>query len=368
MTDLFCLINKFFNKSSRLMRFFLLILTVTLLNSLNLSAQTGSISGKIIDSQTGEELIGANILIEGTTLGAATDLYGSYIISNVEAGSHTLTATMVGYARLTISDVIVKSNEVLKLDIILTSEAIEIEEVIVTARMLQDNEASLLKLRQKSNSISDAISSELISRSGSSNAADAMTKVIGASVVGGKYVYVRGLGERYSSTHLNGTELPSADPDKKSFNLDLFPSGILDNIVTIKSFTPDKPGNFSGGIVDIATKSYPEKFTIKLSSTSSYNSAATFNNNFLTYNGGGKDWLGMDDGTRKIPDIFSNPDLIIPSLQTARTNSEQAMLLDEISKSFIPQMSPGVKSAPLNQSYSLSIGDQTDFLGMPVGL
>src|SRR5690606_30532923 len=132
-------------------------------------------------------------------------------------------------------DVEVKTGETIKIDIVLSSETIETEEVVITARLLQDNEASLLKLRQKSNSISDAISSELISRTGSSNAADAMTKVTGASVVGGKYVYVRGLGERYSSTHLNGTELPSADPDKKSFNMDLFPAGVIDNIVTIKS-------------------------------------------------------------------------------------------------------------------------------------
>jgi outer membrane receptor protein involved in Fe transport len=274
---------------------------------------------------------------------------------------------MIGYAKLNVTDVVVEEGSAIKIDLILLPETYETEEVVITARILEDNEASMLKLRQRSNSVSDAISSELISRSGSNNAADAMTKVTGASVVSGKYVYIRGLGERYSSTHLNGAELPSSDPDKKSFNMDLFPSGVLDNIVTIKSFTPDKPGNFSGGIVDIGTKSYPDKFTFKLSSSSSYNNTSSFNDKFLTYSGSRLDWLGMDDGSRKLPKILSNPDLVIPTSSTARFNEEEAQLIDDISKSFIPEMNPGIKSAPLNQSYSFTIGDNISFLDMPLG-
>ena len=282
--------------------------------------ESGSIFGKIVDSMTGEDLIGANLFLEGTTIGAASDLEGNYRITNIPSGIYTLSASMVGYTKLTVAELEIKSGESKKLDISLTSEAIETEEVVVTARMILNNEASLLKNRQKSNSISDAISSELISRSGSSNAGDAMTKVTGASVVDGKYVFVRGLGDRYSSMHLNGTELPSADPDKKAFNMDLFPTGVLDNIVTIKSFTPDKPGNFSGGLVDIATKSYPDVFTLKLSGSSSYNSSVTFNDKFLTYNGCKTDWLGFDDGSRAMPEIFSNPNLVIPTKSSARNN------------------------------------------------
>ncbi len=352
------LLNGFFDKT-------LILILLFTFNSL--AQETGTIIGTIVDKQNGEPLIGANILLEGTTIGAASDINGNYRIANIPAGTYNLIGSMIGYTKMTVTNVEIKNTELVKLDLVLVSEAIETEEVVVTARMILNNEASLLKDRQKSNSVSDAISSELISRSGSSNAGDAMTKVTGASVVGGKYVYIRGLGERYSSTHINGTELPSADPDKKSFNMDLFPTGILDNIVTVKSFTPDKPGNFSGGIVDIGTKSYPEQFTLKLSGSSSYNTSSTFNKNFLTYNGGGSDWLGSDDGSRKIPDILNNPDLVIPSVTTARTNTEQAKLLDEISKSFFPEMSPKKGTAPINQSYSLSIGDQTQLFEMPLG-
>lgn len=366
-TNCFDLLITKINKDKLFNYLQLIILISMLINIQILPQNTGTISGKIVDGNSGEELIGANILLEGTNIGAASDLEGNYRITNIPVGNYTLIASMIGYTKLTVVDINITEGGVFKLDLIMLAEAIETDEVVVTARMIQDNEASLLKLRQKSNSISDAISSELISRSGSSNAADAMTKVTGASVVGGKYVYVRGLGERYSSTHLNGVELPSADPDKKSFNMDLFPTGVLDNIVTLKSFTPDKPGNFSGGIVDIATKSYPDKFTLKLSGSSSYNSVTTFNDNFLTYNGGGQDWFGMDDGTRKIPQILSNSDLTIPSASTARFDPEQAQLIDDISKSFAPEMNPKIKTAPVNQSYSISIGDQTELFNMPLG-
>ena len=343
----------------------MLFITFSFNNSL--AQDKGIIFGKVVDASTGEELIGANIILEGTTTGSATDIEGNFRIQNISPGTYSLIASMIGYSKMIVTQVELKPGENKKLDLALQPEAVETDEVVVTARMILNNEVSLLKNRQKSNSISDAISSELISRLGSSNAGDVMTKVTGASVVDGKYVYVRGLGERYSSMHLNGTELPSADPDKKAFNMDLFPTGVIDNIVTVKSFTPDKPGNFSGGLVDIATKSYPDAFTFKLSGSTSYNSSSTFNNNFLTYHGGGTDWFGMDDGTRKIPDIFSNPNLVIPTKTSAIRDSELSQQLDEISESFPPQMSPGIKTAPVNQSYSLSVGDQINFFNMPLG-
>lgn len=346
---------------------FLLFCFLTLTGT-TLAQENGSLHGKIVDSKTGEELIGANIILEGTTIGAATDVSGNYQMNSVPPGTYNLIASMIGYAKYNVTGLKIKTGEKQKLDLALVSEAYETNEVIVTARMILNNEASLLKDRQKSNSISDAISSELITRSGSSNAGDAMTKVTGASVVDGKYVFVRGLGERYSSMQLNGSELPSADPDKKAFNMDLFPNGVLENIVTVKTFTPDKQGNFSGGLVDIATKSYPDAFTLKLSGSSSYNTTTTFNDNFLTYKGGERDWLGLDDGTRKLPDMLSNPDFVIPTKSSAWRNTENAQTIDNVTNSFSSQMSPNVKTAPVNQSYSISIGDQLELFNMPLGL
>jgi hypothetical protein len=228
--------------------------------------------------------------------------------------------------------------------------------VVIAAKALTNTEASLLAKRQKSVAVSDAISAEEISKSGSGDAASAMKKVTGASVVGGKYVYIRGLGERYSSTMLNGAELPSADPDKKSFQLDLIPGNMLNNINTIKTFTPDKPGSFTGGLVDVTLKSYPEKLSLSLSSSVGYNSIATGNSNFILGNNGGSDYLGFDDGTREMPNQLNNGNIDIPRTSSINT-LEEAVYLDEVSSSFNNIMAPVSASAPVNSSFSLSVGN-----------
>jgi len=347
-------------KKQRLRTLFLLstMIFLTLNNSQINAQENGSIFGKVVDASTGEELIGANILLEGTTIGAATDIEGNYRISNVPPATYKLIASMIGYSKYTVIDLDIKLGEQKKLDLILVSEAYETDEVVVTARMILNNEAALLKSRQKSISVSDAIGSDEMKNSGSNYVGEALKKVVGTSVVDGKYVFVRGLGDRYNVTQLNGVELPSSDPNRKSFQMDLIPTNLLDNIVTLKTFTPNKPGNFSGGIVDIGTKSFPEKFTLKLSMGASYNSQATGNSAFLTYPGGNNDWLGIDDGTRAIPEYFLDPNLKIPSEVASRFDPEKAQILNDVSKSFNSYMSNTQSAPPMNGNMSLALGDQ----------
>lgn len=327
----------------------------------------GKIKGKAVDAQTGEALPGVNVLIEGTTLGAATDIDGLYTINAVPPGTHTVVASMIGYARLRVTNVTVSDNGVAALDFSLKSEVLQQDEVVVEAQALKNTEASLLKNRQKSAAVSDAISAEAISRSGSGSAADAMEQVTGASIVDGKYVYVRGLGDRYMNTQLNGVTLPSANPDRNTVSLDLFPSKLLDNIVTVKTFTPDKPGSFTGGTVDIATRSYPESFSLTVSTSTSFNTQTSLKDNFLTYAGGNKDWLGYDDGARDLPALLADPNAVIPSVGTAFNNAQQAYALDRASRAFSSQLAPTMKSAPIDQSYSFSVGDQVTLFNRPLG-
>ncbi|MBD3168888.1 MAG: TonB-dependent receptor plug domain-containing protein [candidate division Zixibacteria bacterium] len=329
------------------------------------TTEGGKITGHIVDKETGEFLLGATVMLENTTKGTFADLDGSYTLSDVSPGTHTLVIQLMGYSKLTVQQVNVKAGEVTKIDATLKPEPIMGQEVVVIAKSLENTEASLLKRRQRASSISDAISAERLSQTGSGDAADALSRVTGASVVGGKYVYVRGLGERYSSAQLNGTDLPSADPDKKAFQMDLLPANLLENITVIKSFTPDQPGNFSGGIIDIGTKSFPETFTMKISASGSYNSRANFNQDFITYTGGDMDWLGFDDGARDIPDPIKNGD--IPDISFAFNDSETAHELDAISKSFNNVMSPTDKRPPFNGSLSFSIGNQTSMMDRPFG-
>ena len=349
----------------RIIRLLTLIIFVS--TSVLLAQEKGRLTGTIVDNDLGEGLIGVNVFLEGTTMGAATDLDGTYTITGIPVGTYNVVFSSIGFAKSTVTNVVIKPGDVTKVDLVLQPESFQTEEVVITAKAAQNSEAGLLANRQKSISVSDAISAEAISRSGSSNAADAMSKVTGASVVGGKYVYIRGLGDRYSTTQLNGTELPTADPDKKSFNLDLFPSSMLDNLTTIKSYTPDKPGSFTGGLVDVKTKNYPEKFTFNFSASSAYNSNTTFNSDYLTYKGSSTDWLGYDNGKRDLPSALSSSEVKIPTPITARSDKELADELDAYTKAFNSEWAPTSKKAPVNQGYSLSVGDQVKVFDRPFG-
>jgi outer membrane receptor protein involved in Fe transport len=347
-----------------------LIVCFALSLSVNLKAQsTGAITGTVVDAENGETLIGVNIILEGTLIGNNSDLDGNYLIRNIEPGTYTLLVSYVSFQKQTITGVEVRAGETLKLDLTLKPETELLEDVIVTAEAILDNEAGLLRQRQKAVSFSDAISAESISNSGSGDAAGALKKVVGASVVEGKYVYIRGLGDRYTSTHLNGSELPSADPNRKSFQLDIFPSNLLKNIVTLKTFTPDKPGNFSGGLVDIATKDFPERFSFQVSASSGYNTKATFSD-LMIGDPSDTDYLGFDGGRREIPKeirdyIASGRE--IPSLRDTRNDPEAAATLDRLSKGFNNEFSPREQYGTMNQSYGFSIGNQVPVFGKDLG-
>lgn len=328
----------------------------------------GRISGTVVDSETGDPLIGATVTVVGLQLGAMADLEGTFLIRNVPVGQHTVLVSMIGFAQKRVTEIQVDADQVSRIDIAIDQELIVADVVEVTARSLENTEAALLKQRQNALSISDAISAEDISRGAQGDVAAAMTRVTGASVVDGKYVYIRGLGERYSSAQLNGTSLPNTDPNSKSVQMDIFATNLLDNITTEKTFTPDKPGNFTGGSVNVKTKSLPESFTMSFSTSTKYNSQSSFKD-ILSYDGGEYDFLGFDDGTRDIPLALQNPDVEIPSITSALRDPEAAQLLDLYSKSFGDKsMTPTTTEGALGQSYSFSIGNQTTVLDRPFGM
>lgn len=332
------------------------------------SFQKGKIVGVIKDAESGEPLIGANVVVKGFPIGAASNYDGKFEIENIPPGKIDLEISMIGYSMTTVQGIVVSPGKVTRLqEIHLIPEAIEGEEVVITARFIQNTDAALLAKQRESDVVSDGISAEAISRSGSSRAADAMRQVTGASVVDGKYVYIRGLGERYASTQINGVELPSADPEKRSFQMDLIPAALLDNIVVVKTFTPDQPGNFSGGVVNMGLKSFPDKFSLRVNTGLSWNSLTTFQNDFLTYPGSGTDWLGFDNGTRSIPDLLKAEDLQFPSEFETRNNPEKAQLLDKYTKAFSPVMGPSTATAPINNSFGISLGNQIRLFNRTLG-
>ncbi len=349
---------KFFSKI-----FFAFFLISTIIAGQN----TGKISGVVVDAETGEPLIGVNVIVKGTTIGSATDLDGKFLLSKLTPNDYTVVVSMIGYTKQIIKNVKVKEKETTHIEVILQTESYETEEVVISAKAVMNTEASLLAKRQKSIEVSDAVSSEQFEKMGSSNAADAAKQIVGATVVNGKDVFVRGLGDRYTSTNLNGAQIPSADPYKRSGSIDIIPSNLIDNIQAVKSFTPDKPGNFSGGAIDVKTKDFPEMLNISFNTSATYNSAISFNNNGLSYSGSSTDWLGYDDGSRALPDIVGE-DNWTADVGHAQRNNKLADRIDQVTKSFNPEMTPAKSTAPINQSYALSIGNQYNIFGKQFGV
>lgn len=328
------------------------------------------IVGQIVDGKTGEPIVGATVQIADTTIGALTNVDGNYVVKKAPEGTHDLIVRCVGYTKMTVQGVIPAEGDGARYDLVLQPETIESGiTVTVKGEAVRNTDASLLKERQLSLSVSDAISAEAISRSGSGDAAAALTKATGATVVGGKYVYVRGMGDRYTNTRLNNVTLPSPAADKQIAPMDLYPSALLDNIVIEKTFTPDQPGNFAGGSVNLSTKDLTSSRVMKVSSSAGYNTLSTFKGGFLTSPGGSKDWLGYDDGTRDIPDIFKDGSVTIPPPQgPAKKNDDLARVLDQTAKSFNKNMYPIDGYAPLNQKYSLAYGSAVPIFGTNASL
>lgn len=297
-TSLFTFLILSLNKKHRMKNLFLALFSLATTFAI---AQDGIIRGTIIDGGLGETVIGANIAIEGSATGAVTDLDGQFSIE-IAPGTYTLNISYIGYQSLNISEVVVAADKVTALGEISIQEASEeLAEVVVTAKAIKTTEVALLTVKKKSAVMMDGISSARMQLTGDGTAVEAAKRVTGVSIEGGKYVYVRGLGDRYSKTTLNGVDIPGLDPDRNTLQMDIFPTNLIDNIIVSKNFTADMPADFTGGLLNVTTKDFPEEKLFSVSVGLSYNPDMHFNSNYLSYEGGATDFLGYDDGTRELP-------------------------------------------------------------------
>ena len=325
-------------------------------------AQTGTLRGKVTDGETGDALLGATVqmLQDGTLKGGAyTDLEGTYTIS-AAPGNYTLMISYLSYITDTL-EVVATDGEVTfnETTMFLTMEVREDLKVEIVAKANQASDVTLFSKKLNSINTIDGVSADLAARVGAPTAAAAMTRVTGVTVEGGRYVYVRGLGDRYSLTTLNGAEIPGLDPDRNSVQMDIFPSNLLDNIIVYKNFTPDLPGSFSGGLVNVITKDFPERFTLNISGTVGFNTQASNEDQFLSYQTGDTDWLGYDDGTRQIPDFINNlPGGTIPNKNVPNLSITDAQTIADASQEFNGSMFPITDKSGLNYNFQASVGNQ----------
>ncbi|HKJ43601.1 MAG TPA: TonB-dependent receptor [Sunxiuqinia sp.] len=326
-------------------------------------AHTGSIKMTVVDDKTGETLIGATVVIDGTTKGTITDFDGIANLTGVNAGTYNVRVSYISYQTTIVSDVTVEPGTPNVLTVHLNPADLEINEVIVTAKAAKNSENALLTLQKKSPKLFDAITSDQFSKIGVSDAAGALKKVTGVTIASGKYVFVRGLGDRYSKSVLNGSDVPSLDPNKNSVQLDLFPTNLIDNIIVYKTFTPDLPGDFTGGLVDITTKDFPSAFSLQFSLGLEFNPQANLNKDFLAPKGSKTDWLGYDNGFRSLPPEiaqYSASEFPDPYL-----NKDQITTVSRAFKN--RQFQAGKASRFLNHSFSFSVGNQVKFFNKPLG-
>lgn len=311
----------------------------------------GTISGKVVDKSNNEALVGANVMIMNTTTGAISDLDGNFMVKNVPAGTYQLRFSFIAYHAVTVDGVEVAPDAITRLSVALTPSSIQMQEVIVTAQAMKNSEAAVINIQKNSSNMVDGVSAELIRRNSSSDGTDVLKRMTGITIAEGKYAFVRGVGERYNSTLLNGSSLPSTDPEKKSFSYDMFPANLIENLLTSKTATPDKPADFSGGLIEINTVEFPAERIFHISTSSSYDSKTSYGD-FIRYNGGSRDWLAMDDGTRALPSLINH-------LKVSRGNYSQSEL-ESIGLAFANNWETLKSTAPMKGDFKISLGNSVD--------
>jgi TonB-dependent receptor len=311
-----------------------------------LSAQTGTVAGSIIDGEFVEPMAFANVLVKGTTIGTTSDFDGKYQI-DLEPGTYTIVFSFVGYTTQEISDVVIKAGEVTPLDVTLGTNSLET--IVITTSAKRNTETSVLNLQKKSVVVLDGLSAQSIKSTGASNLASAVKNIPGVSIEGGKYVYVRGLGDRYTKSILNGIDIPGLDPDRNTIQMDLFPTNILDNVIVLKSASAEYPADFTGGIVDIVTKDFPTKPEYTISLGTGYNPDMHFNDKYLTYTGSDTDIFGYDNGTRDLP---------IHRYQPIPGTFENKLLLNSLTSRFQSELMAKQETSNANFDFGFTLGNQ----------
>ncbi|MGC9471445.1 MAG: TonB-dependent receptor domain-containing protein [Bacteroidales bacterium] len=323
--------------------------------------QNGFVRGTVYDGSTGESLVGVTILIKGTTTGTITDLDGEFSL-DLPPGKYDLQLSYISYQTLLMESIEVKSGEVTFLgELKLSESTLELEEVVVTAEAVRRTEVALQTVKRNAAVMLDGISSARMQLAGDATAVEAARRVTGLSVEDGKYVYVRGLGDRYSKTTLNGMDIPGLDPDRNSLQMDIFPSSLMDNMLVSKNFKADMPADFTGGLVNIETKDLPERKILNVSLSTAYNPGMHLRSGFPSYRGSRTDFLGFDDGTRALPERARQPNIPTPI-----SGADEQEVTDFV-KSFNPELAVEQQTALPDISAGITWGNQVSLDGERFG-
>jgi outer membrane receptor protein involved in Fe transport len=341
--------------NSRLARLAVFTLLALVLSPVGVRAQGGGrIVGRVVDAATGRGISGAQVSVPGTSLRTLSGVDGRYNLTGVPSGAQTVSVMHLGHAPKTVTGVQV--TEAATLDISLSQATLAIGGITVTANRERGSVNRALDEQRTAIGVTNSTTSEQIARSPDSDAAQAVQRVSGVTVQDGKYVFVRGLGERYTTASLNGARIPSPEPEKRVVPLDMFPSSLLEAITTSKTFTPDQPGDFSGAQVNLRTRSFPARRTVTGAIGTGYSPGQ--GGAMLFVPGAGGDWLGTASAQRDLP---------LRLRQAGNLNGLTQGDVNVLARSFRNEWSPREGDLSPNLSGNLSVGGEDPVLGQRIG-
>ncbi len=313
-------------------------------SSVSTFAQKGLIKGTVKDKKTGEDAIGATVVIEGTNIGSTTDVEGKFSIP-IDPGTYNITVTYIGFTAFKFESLSVAANEEVSLAVQLEDDSKQLQEIVIQGKADKTSENVLLVERKFSTQLTQSIGAIELSKVGASDASQGLMKVVGLSVQGSKFVVVRGLGDRYNTSSLNSLPVASPNPDRRVLPYDIFPSDVIQNLDVVKSFTPGLYGDFTGANIDIKTKDYPEERLLEIGFNAGMNSNTTF-----------KDFLS--DPERQA-DVFGfNKTREIPA-EIEKDNGFTTQGRNDFNETnyFKTKWDPIKKQAPLNYGFNITTGD-----------
>ncbi|WP_090975046.1 TonB-dependent receptor [Parapedobacter composti] len=323
------------------------------------------ITGRVVNASDNRPLSGVSIRVKGTQTASSSDANGNFSITVPPSGA-TLVFTFLG---MDTQEIGTGSNNTV-INVRMQQATSELEEVAVTvqARRRANTEIAVLDERRKASIVQDAISAQQIERTGSITTTQALQRVSGVTVTDDKYVAVRGLGDRSVIGQLNGVRLASSDPDRSAIPLDLVPASLLDNITIYKTVTPDKPADAASGIVELKTKSIPDSLTFEIVAQSGFNSNIGIGGNYNSFWNSDMGIWGNRINNKNLSQDFLNLGQQYPnglySIQRLIANSgyspalqQEADRINGIMHEFDPVLATQGQTAPLNQLYSATFGN-----------
>jgi TonB-dependent receptor len=266
-------------------------------------AQKGTVTGTITSPEAGkvQPMPFVNVLLKGTTTGTTTDLDGRFSF-DAEPGSYILLVSFVGYEPVERA-VSVSAGQTTRVDVELKGQAVEMKTVEVVTTRRTETEAAVVMETRQSEQVVNGVGREQISKGQDRSAGDVVKRIPGVTMMGDRFVMIRGLADRYNTVMLNDVVAPSLESDRRAFSFDILPSGALDRIMVYKTGAAELPGEFAGGVIKIHTMNVPSEDLVRVDHSVSFRPGTTFND-FYSSQRSATDNLGFDNGLRQLPDAF----------------------------------------------------------------